>query len=115
MQSDELWQEFEDHAAHVLATHANLATDQAKRIASALAWEFQDLWGGMNVYFPMARVDRRQQRNAAILAAYDGKPETITRLAKEHRMTEIHIYRIIRRQRQSEIARRNPGIGQGQT
>jgi Mor family transcriptional regulator len=112
MQQHELWQEFKAYAARVIATHTTLTTEQAERLTAALAAALQEAWGGMSVYFPRDDAHRRAKRDAAILAAYDGKPETINRLAREHNLTEVYVYRVIKQQRSAERTRRN---GRGHT
>ena len=99
MQLPELWQEFKDHTASIAREHTNLTSKQIDRLTDALLERLTDLWGGMSIYFPKCDQTKHGERDKAINAAYDGKRETITALARLYGMSEIHIYRIISRQR----------------
>ena len=73
-----------------------LACDVIDRIATD--------FGGGNVYLPRNDALKRTLRNLSIWHEYDGTPHGphgISVLAKQHRLTEIAIYRIIEAQRQA--------------
>ena len=99
MDLHELWQEFKDHAAQIARAHTNLSEEQIDRLTAALIDRMAALWGGMSIYFPRGDQAKISERDKAIIAAYDGKPETITALSRRHGLTEVHIYRIIGKQR----------------
>lgn len=66
-----------------------------ERLANLVLEGFLSLWGGCSVYIPRDDHLKRMKRNREIVEQYDGTMLSATRLAKQHNITTIHLYRII--------------------
>lgn len=95
----ELWQDFRDIAAQVISKTSRLPQDKIDTITQALLDTLIKEWGGMSLYIPKSDYLDRIDRNQAIFEAYDGTPESISRLSRKYKLTNIYVYRIIERMR----------------
>lgn len=81
---------------------------EARRAGCAVALRLCQELGGTRYYWPRGSAMERAQRDLRIWAEHDGTvhgPRGITALARAHGMTDIHLYRIIARQRRLHLAR----------
>ncbi|SDX55576.1 Mor transcription activator family protein [Thiocapsa roseopersicina] len=85
--------------AAVAAAAPELPDAQRESLAERLMMAFLDQWGGCGVYIPKASHLRKRLRDRAMWSAYDGRPETIQRMALEHGLSSIHVYRILAQER----------------
>jgi Mor family transcriptional regulator len=95
--------EIEFHIGAALR-HEGVPEHQAMRLTGAVVKGLCQTLGGRQVYIPRGEARNTQARNAEIVREYDNTPESVTRLAQAHNLTEIHIYRILaahRRQRRA--------------
>ena len=95
--------EIEAHIGAALR-HEGIPEQQAMRLTGAVVKGLCRTLGGRQVYFPRGTDRNTAARNAEIVREYDGTPESVTRLAQAHSLSEIHVYRILaahRRQRRA--------------
>lgn len=93
---------------------AGLAAPEARRLGCAVAIRLCRELGGARYYWPRGVALDRAVRDLAIYAAHDGTvhgPRGLVALAREHGMTEVHVRRIVNRQRDlhRQAARSAPG------
>lgn len=69
-------------------------------MAEQIMLRFCELWAGTTVYIPKNTLAKCDARDRAIFEAYDGKRETVRRLACEYGLTDIHVYRILQKERE---------------
>ena len=109
---DEAWRasvppflaEIADAAAQTLRTVAGLDAEQADYLGYHIMRAIAEHAGGAQVYIPKADSIERCARDEAIWQAFRG--DNHRELARRYGVTEIHVYRIIRRMREVERARR---------
>lgn len=77
------------------------ATRQALVVLAALS----RYHGGRMFYLPTGDSLERAIRDNRLWKAYDGKPETVTRLAREESLTEVAVYRVLAEQRALHVAK----------
>lgn len=99
MKSARLLCEITDFAARALEQSGIPAPD-SRRLAINVTTALSENLGGVTLYLPRGQAAKIAARDQLIYAAYDGKPETVTALARQHGLSEIATYRILDRQRQ---------------
>lgn len=103
-QACELIADLSANLAEHLIAHG-ITKETAAEIGSAAADDIASHWGGQNVYFPF---DLASRRNAQIYAKFTG--DNHDKLALEFNVSIQHIYRVVKIQRDAEIASRQPGL-----
>ena len=105
MDDPEHWEramiEIADFAADE-AEQAGLPWPHARRIGARIARRLCQELGGTRYYWPKGEAFERAVRDLQIWEEFDGTPDGphgITALSRRHKMTDIHLYRIIARQR----------------
>jgi Mor family transcriptional regulator len=99
-------------ALHALSA-GGLPLPEARALACDVIDRIATDFGGGNVYLPRNDALKRTLRNLSIWHEYDGTPHGphgISVLAKQHRLTEIAIYRIIEAQRQAHRSQTQPDL-----
>lgn len=79
-----------------IARQFGVEQDQAEQIGAAVADALADSWGGQTVYFPHDAAYKLSPRDRAILDAHR-KGATVATLARENRMSEQGIRKLLRR------------------
>lgn len=89
---------YADVAAHAAATARELgmASDQAEHLGAAVADALAENWRGQTLSFPIDTAYRLSQREIQILTAHQGGA-SVSRLAREHKMTEAGLRKLLRR------------------
>lgn len=85
-------------------------SDRARDLAAAAISALASAMGGRVFYLPKGDRLKAALRDRAMWSAYDGKPETVERLAKQHGVTVISAYRILARQRELHRRKTQPGL-----
>ena len=99
---NELLDDIENCISHTLKRHA--VPDQAAERAATAAVDFLvNNWGGQQLTFPRLHAERRQARDADMLARV-GRVG-VAGLAREFRMTEAGVRKAIHRARQRQETR----------
>jgi len=94
---DELLNLARDTIAGELA--GQVTAEQAERMAETMVEKFLETWGGISVYLPRPDALRRMRRNREIAQNFHGTDAGAIRLAREHGLTTISVYRICAQQR----------------
>jgi Mor family transcriptional regulator len=95
--------------AKLLRDRTELPADTANEIGTQAAALMARQWAGVQLYFPMGFVI--DERDWQIYKEFTG--DNITELARKYRVSEVWIYRIIKRMRQIDISRRQPDLFAG--
>ena len=95
--------EFEAHLAAALR-HGGIAEAESKRLGHRVMQSLARTCGGRSVYIPRNAHALSAARDAAILDSYDGSTDSINRLAKEHGLSTIGLYRALARERARRLA-----------
>ena len=95
--------EFEAHLAAALR-QGGIAEADSHRLGHRVMQSLARTCGGRSVYIPRNAHAITAARDAAILDSYDGTTESINRLAQEHGVTTIALYRMIARERARRLA-----------
>lgn len=76
------------------------------RVAAMLA----DDWGGLSVYIPKSQSWRSRRRNKELYAAFTG--DNITELARLYGLSEQHVYKLLKDERERRRVRQGvfPGL-----
>jgi Mor family transcriptional regulator len=91
-----------------IATHlANRGWDgdQSHDIGESIAMEIAGEWGGQLLYIPKGKFVLLAKRDREIWAAFDG--QNIKDLVRQFKVTEQHIYRIIKAMRKADADARH--------
>lgn len=97
--SGKLLVEITDFACEALERSGIPPTD-SRRLAVNVTEALRQNLGGASLYLPKGDAGRIAARDAMIFANFDGKPESVSALARQHGLSEISVYRILDRQRQ---------------
>lgn len=114
--ADEAWRasapdllgEVADVSARVLCEVAGLESERAAYLGYHIMRAIAEAVGGTQVYIPKADAIERCARDQVIWDAFDGRNHR--ELARAHGVTEIHLYRIIKRMRAKERAMRQKSL-----
>lgn len=101
-----------DYAADE-AEQAGLAWPQARRIGARIARRLCQEMGGVRYYWPRGDAFERAVRDLQIWEEFDGTVDGahgISVLSRRHGMSDIHLYRIIARQRALHRQRVQPEL-----
>lgn len=79
--------------AEALLLAEGMPEDRARSVAFKLAESVRQHWGGQLVYVPVGKDYEITQRDALIWQQFNGHNHED--LAREHRVTLVHVYRII--------------------
>lgn len=101
-QATPLLVEIADQARAVLVDELGLPPAQADYGAYLVMRRIVEHLGGASVYLPKADSLVRHERDEALWAAFNGRNHA--ELAREHGVTTIHVYRLLRRMRQAALA-----------
>lgn len=96
--------EMADAAARVAREVAGMDAEQADYLGYHVMRAIAELCGGTQVYIPKADSIERCTRDEAIWRDFRGG--NVRELAQRYRVTEVHIYRILKRMRALDIERR---------
>lgn len=96
-----------DHATAILVD-AGIDADIAARVAEELSDRMRKHWGGQQIYFPMGMCLELSERDLQIWHEFNGTNHAS--LARKHRVSLQHIYRIIRAVRSQEVALRQKSL-----
>jgi Mor family transcriptional regulator len=96
--------EMADHAARVLHERFGMDEDIADHAGFEIVRAWAEAVGGASVYIPTAESIRRHERDEAIWREFNGRNQI--ELARRYKITEIHVYRIIKRMRAQDVATR---------
>jgi len=84
-------------------TAAGLAAPDARRLGCRVAVRLCRELGGTRYYWPRGDALERAVRDLALWAAHDGTvdgPHGVRALARAHHVSDVHVWRIIARQRE---------------
>ena len=95
--------EFEAHLAAALR-QGGIAEAESKRLGHRVMQSLARTCGGRSLYIPRDSAAITAVRDSAIFDSYDGSTESINRLAKEHGLSTIGLYRAIARERARRLA-----------
>jgi len=87
-----------------LAEDADLPPDTCELLGYSIARAFCDNFGGTQVYIPKADSLAQNERCTALWRDFDGR--NVEQLARKYRISTVHVYRIVKRCRDAENARR---------
>jgi Mor family transcriptional regulator len=114
LEDPEQWEramaEIADFSA-VALREAGVAGPEARRLGCAVAIRLCRELGGTRYYWPRGSGLERAVRDLAIYAAHDGTvggPRGVQALAREHGLTDVHIWRVLKRQRALHRRRARP-------
>lgn len=91
-------------AARVLEADPEIA----KLLADEVATRFSDEFGGSFCYLPKGRVFRTSALHRQIWERFSGSNHG--ELAREFRLSVVHVYRIIAKERERDRSERQPGL-----
>lgn len=100
----ELLADLADRITKIL-TNSTFSEDAANQIAESVALDMANHWGGQLIYFPKGRFVLISKRDREIYTKFDGT--NIKSLALEYKVSEQHVYRIIKAMRRSDLADRH--------
>ena len=95
--------EFEIHLAAALR-QGGIAEADSVRLGHRVMQSLARTCGGQSLYIPRDSAAITAVRDSAIFDSYDGSTESINRLAKEHGLSTIGLYRAIARERARRLA-----------
>ena len=98
-----------DVAAHALMRELGDA-GHARRLATAVIYALAKYHGGATFYLPKGDELDCAIRDKKMWDRYDGRRESVLALAKEYRLTEQAVYRILARQRAIHRRRTQPDL-----
>lgn len=101
-----------DIVSQTLSNELDITPGKAKRIASEVAVEFCDLYGGLQVYIAKGLRVQLTARDRKIFSEFDGY--NYEELAKKYRVSVRWLYHLVRRirlDRQRQTDERNAGQG----
>ena len=81
------------------AIQPEVEADKAEALAQRITESFLSVWGGCSLYLPKAEYVQRLRRDRAIAREFTGGEECAARLARQYRVSSIHVYRIAQEQR----------------
>jgi len=110
-QTPPLLGEIADHAALALVEALGLSERDADYAGYLVARRLAETLGGATLYMPKADALERHDRDVEIWRAFSGRNHV--ELARQHGVTTIHIYRIIRQMRAREGERVQPRLPLG--
>ncbi len=96
--------EIADQAAEVLKTELGLDPARSDYGGYLIMRRIAEAVGGAGVYVPTADSIQRHERDEAIWREFRG--DNVQELARKYGVTTIHLYRLIKRMRAEEAARR---------
>jgi Mor family transcriptional regulator len=96
--------EIADHAADVLQHDLGLEPERAEHGGYLIMRRIAEAVGGASVYIPTADSIGRHERDEAIWREFRG--DNVQELARKYGVTTIHLYRLVKRMRALEQARR---------
>jgi Mor family transcriptional regulator len=95
-------------SAAILVEIAGFDTEKAELIGQEIALTMAKHWSGQLIYFPKGVFFRVSLRYLQIYEEFNGR--NCAELAQKHEMSVPWIYRIIKRLRQEERDRAQPGL-----
>ena len=93
-----------DAAAHTLREVAGMEAEQADYLGYHIMRTIAERVGGAQVYIPKVDSIERCARDVAIWRDFRG--HNTKELARRYGVTEIHVYRIVKRMRALDLAKR---------
>lgn len=100
--------EIADHAADVLKTELGLDPERAAHGGYLIMRRIAEAVGGAAIYIPTADSIERHERDEAIWREFTG--DNVHELARKYGVTTIHLYRLIKRLRAEEAAKRQGNL-----
>jgi len=96
--------EIADHAAEVLQADLGIEPERAAHGGYLIMRRIAEAVGGAGVYIPTADSIERHERDEAIWREFRG--DNVNELARKYGVTTIHLYRLIKRMRAEDAAKR---------
>lgn len=85
---------------HATLIQAGIEPATASRIARDCAERIRQDWGGQIIYVPIGQGFDTMQRWQEIWGKFKG--DNVAELAREYKLTEVHVYRIVSKMRELE-------------
>ncbi len=97
-----------DHACRLLKNIQAVDASTADQISNELMYQISQDWGGQSIYIIKDDTFHAEERDIQIYKEFNGynHPE----LAKKYKLTEVYIYRIVKRMAEQERNRMQPSL-----
>jgi len=100
--------EIADQAADVLKSELGIDPERAAHGGYLIMRRIAEAVGGAGVYIPTADSIERHERDEAIWREFSG--DNVNELARRYGVTTIHLYRLIKRMRADQAAKRQGSL-----
>ncbi|MCX5466510.1 Mor transcription activator family protein [Acinetobacter nematophilus] len=107
-QGKALLHDLRDLACRLLKNLDTVDDDAAKQISNELMFQVSQHWGGQSVYIIKDDAFHAEERDIQIYKEFNGHNHT--ELSKKYKLTEIYIYRIVKRMHEQERNRLQPSL-----
>lgn len=97
-----------DHACRLLKNLKSVDEAAANQISNELMYQISQHWGGQSVYIIKDDTFQAEERDIKIYKEFNGHNHT--ELSKKYNLTEIYIYRIVKRMTEQERNRMQPSL-----
>ena len=107
-QGKALLQDLRDLACRLLKNLNTVDDEAAKQISNELMYQVSKHWGGQSVYIIKDDTFQAEERDIKIYKEFNGHNHT--ELSKKYNITEIYVYRIVKRMMEQERNRLQPSL-----
>lgn len=97
-----------DHACQLLKNLKSVDALAADQISNELMYQISQHWGGQSIYIIKDDTFQAEERDIQIYKEFNGHNHT--ELAKKYDLTEVYIYRIVKRMAEQERNRMQPSL-----
>ena len=97
-----------DHACRLLRELKTVDATAASQISNELMYQISQHWGGQSIYIIKDDSFQAEERDIQIYNEFNGHNHT--ELAKKYNLTEVYIYRIVKRMHEQERNRLQPSL-----
>lgn len=108
LQGKALLHDLRDLACRLLKNLDTVDDDAAKQISNELMFQVSQHWGGQSIYIIKDDSFHAEERDVQIYKEFNGHNHT--ELSKKYKLTEIYIYRIVKRMMEQERNRLQPSL-----
>ena len=97
-----------DHACRLLKNIQAVDASTADQISNELMYQISQDWGGHSIYIIKDDTFHAEERDIQIYKEFNGYNHS--ELAKKYKLTEVYIYRIVKRMAEQERNRMQPSL-----